>query len=59
VKKLDRKVSSISELLFGARFGIDYYQCEYRWELRRNRSSSDQYIANRLELKTLKILDVS
>jgi hypothetical protein len=34
VKKLDGKVSSIRELLFGARFGIDYYQREYRWERR-------------------------
>jgi uncharacterized protein with ParB-like and HNH nuclease domain len=34
MKKLDGKVSSIRELLFGARFGIDYYQREYRWERR-------------------------
>jgi len=54
VKKLDGKVSSIRELLFGARFGIDYYQREYRWERRQNRPSNDQFTVNRLELKTLK-----
>jgi hypothetical protein len=59
VKKLDGKVSSIRELLFGARFGINHFQGECHWERRRNRSSNGQFTANRLELKTLKMLDVS
>ena len=59
MKKLDGKVSSIRELLFGARFGIDYYQREYRWERRRNRPSHVHYTPNRREPTTLKVLDLS
>jgi len=59
VKKLDGKVSSIRELLFGARFGIDYYQRGYRWERRRNRSSLVHYTTIRHEPTTLKVFDLS
>jgi len=59
VKKLDGKVSSIRELLFGACFRIDYYQREYRWERRRNRSSQVHYTLIRREQTTLKVLDLS
>ena len=59
MKKLDGKISSIRELLFEARFGIDYYQRECRWERRQNRPSNAQFTVNRPELKTLKKLGVS
>jgi len=58
VKKPDGKVSSIRELLFGARFGIDCSQREYSLGLRRDRSSNNQYTTMRREQKTLNALDV-
>ena len=58
MKKLDGKVSSIRELLFGARFGIDCSQREYSLKRRRNGSSNDQYTTSRREQKTLNALDL-
>ncbi|MCP9820234.1 DUF262 domain-containing protein [Synechococcus sp. Cruz-9H2] len=49
MKKLDGKVSSIRELLFGARFGIDYYQREYRWERRQVEELIDDLTSQFLE----------
>ena len=57
MKKLEGNYSSIRELLFGACFGIDCSQREYRWG-HRNRSSNDQYTKSRREQKTLNTLDV-
>jgi hypothetical protein len=49
VKKLDGKVSSIRELLFGARFGIDYYQWNDRGRFRRSRCSQGKFIQHQIE----------
>ena len=32
MKKIDGKGQSIRELLSGAKYSIDYYQREYRWQ---------------------------
>ena len=32
MKTIDGKARTISEILKGKRYGIDYYQREYRWQ---------------------------
>lgn len=49
MKTIDGKARTVSEVLKGKRYGIDYYQREYRWQRKQAKELMDDLAAQFLQ----------